>query len=99
MVVMLYYLPLWFQAVKGVTALKSGLMLLPTILSVVITTIGSGFVISKVGYSTPFFIIASIIMPVELASYQPSLQPLAMPSGLAIRSSLALDWALAHSSN
>jgi hypothetical protein len=64
MVVMLYYLPLWFQAIKEVTALKSGIMLLPTILSVVVASIFSGFAISKIGYYTPFFILCSLIMPV-----------------------------------
>jgi MFS family permease len=75
MVVMLYYLPLWFQAVKGVSALKSGLMLLPTILSVVVASIFSGFVISKVGYYAPFFILASIIMPIGaglIATFTPA---------------------------
>jgi hypothetical protein len=64
MVVMLYYLPLWFQAIKGVSALKSGIMLLPMILSVLIASIFSGVMITRVGYYAPFFILCSIIMPV-----------------------------------
>jgi hypothetical protein len=64
MVVMLYYLPLWFQAIKGVSALKSGIMLLPMILSVLTASIFSGVMITRVGYYAPFFILCSIIMPV-----------------------------------
>lgn len=64
MFVMLYYLPIWFQAIKGASAVKSGIMLLPMILSVVISSLSSGVFISKVGYYTPFFILSSIIMPI-----------------------------------
>ena len=39
---MSYYLPLWFQAVKGVTPTTSGVMLLPTIISQILGTIASG---------------------------------------------------------
>jgi len=63
MTVMLYYLPIWFQAVKNVSAVKSGIMLLPMVLSVVIASLFSGFLVSKAGYYAPFFILCSIIMP------------------------------------
>ncbi|KAH8810959.1 major facilitator superfamily domain-containing protein [Xylogone sp. PMI_703] len=64
MMVMVYYLPIWFQAIKGVDAIKSGVMLLPTILATVIGSISSGFIISKVGYYAPFFIFSAILMPI-----------------------------------
>jgi MFS family permease len=64
MMIVLYYLPIWFQAIKGVSAVKSGLMLLPMILPVVVGSLSSGIIISKVGYYTPLFIISSIIMPI-----------------------------------
>lgn len=67
MMVVLYYLPLYFQAVKGVTALRSGIMLLPIVLSSVAATISSGIIISKVGYYTQFFIICSVLTPVATA--------------------------------
>jgi predicted MFS family arabinose efflux permease len=62
MMTVLYYLPIWFQAIKGVSAVKSGIMLLPMILTVVITSLSSGVFVSKIGYYTPFFILSSIIM-------------------------------------
>jgi MFS family permease len=64
MMVILYYLPIWFQAIKGVDAEKSGLMLLPTILGSVVGSISSGIIIAKLGYYTPFFMISSIMMSV-----------------------------------
>ena len=62
--VMAFYLPLWFQAIKNVDAMKSGIMLLPMILSVVVGSISSGIIVSKVGYYTPFFVLSSIISPI-----------------------------------
>lgn len=62
--VLMYYLPIWFQAVKGVSAIKSGIMLLPMILSVVIGSIFGGALVSRIGYYTPFFILSSIMGPI-----------------------------------
>lgn len=64
MMVILYYVPIWFQAIKGVDAVKSGLMLLPMILGTVIGSIVSGIMISKLGYYTPFFLISSVMMSI-----------------------------------
>ena len=61
MMVMMYYLPIWFQAIKGASALNSGIMLLPMILSAVVASLSSGFMVAKLGYYTPFFILSSII--------------------------------------
>ncbi|KIX93153.1 uncharacterized protein Z520_11210 [Fonsecaea multimorphosa CBS 102226] len=56
-----YYLPIWFQAIKGVDAVKSGIMLLPLVLSSVVASISSGIIISRVGYYAPFFILCSVV--------------------------------------
>ncbi|KAE9372519.1 MFS general substrate transporter, partial [Stipitochalara longipes BDJ] len=75
MMAMMYYLPIWFQAIKGVSAVKSGIMLLPMILATVATSLASGFIVSKVGYYTPFFILSSTITPIGaglLATFTPS---------------------------
>lgn len=53
MMVMMYYLPIWFQAIKGASALNSGIMLLPMILSAVVASLSSGFMVAKLGYYTP----------------------------------------------
>ena len=62
--VMIYYIPIWFQAIKGTTATESGIRNLPMILSLVVMSILSGIVITNVGYYTPFMILASIFMSV-----------------------------------
>lgn len=59
-----YYLPIWFQAIKGVSAVDSGIRLLPTMLSTVLGSILGGFINTKVGYYTPLAIIGSCIMSV-----------------------------------
>lgn len=64
MMVLMYYLPIWFQAVKGASAVHSGLMLLPTVLSVVVASIASGITISRVGYYAPFYIASSVLTPI-----------------------------------
>lgn len=63
-IVLVYYLPLWFQAVKGVSAAKSGIMLLPMILASVICALSSGIIITKLGYYNPFMLLSSVFMPV-----------------------------------
>lgn len=64
MMVLIYYLPIWFQAIKGVSVIKSGIMLLPMILSTVFGSLSSGVVISRLGYYTPFFLLSSVLMPI-----------------------------------
>lgn len=59
-----YYLPIWFQAIKGVTATKSGIMSLPLILGLVIVSIIGGALITIFGYYTPFMILSSILMSI-----------------------------------
>ncbi|PYI07554.1 MFS general substrate transporter, partial [Aspergillus sclerotiicarbonarius CBS 121057] len=56
-----YYLPVYFQTSKGASPLASGYMLLPTILSYIITALVSGAAISRIGYFTPFMLAGGII--------------------------------------
>lgn len=62
--VMVYYLPIWFQSIKGATAVKSGIMNLPLILGLVVISMIAGGLITKVGYYTPFVIGSSILMAI-----------------------------------
>lgn len=57
-------LPIWFQAIKGVTAMKSGIMNLPMIIAVVILGILAGGLVTACGYYTPFMIVSSIVMTI-----------------------------------
>jgi hypothetical protein len=58
---LLYWLPIYFQVVSGVTASQSGIRNLPLILGTTIATILSGILISAYGHFVPFMIIGSIM--------------------------------------
>ena len=62
--VLIFYLPLYFQSIKGVSATKSGIDVLPLILSNVVASIVAGGLITVVGYYTPFIIVGSIALAV-----------------------------------
>ncbi|KAF7331034.1 Major facilitator superfamily transporter [Mycena venus] len=62
--ILVYFLPIWFQAIKGVSAVKSGIDNLPMILSLVISSLIAGVFITVVGYYTPFMILSSVLMGV-----------------------------------
>ena len=54
LVVYSFYLPIWFQAIKGDSPQTSGLSLLALLLSTVAFVIASGIGISQLGYYAPF---------------------------------------------
>ncbi|QUC23421.1 uncharacterized protein UV8b_07662 [Ustilaginoidea virens] len=62
--IMIYYLPLWFQAVQGATAIQSGTKNLPLLLSLVIISLVSGGLVSTFGYYAPFMLMSTILMSV-----------------------------------
>jgi MFS family permease len=59
---LVYYLPIWFQAVKGASAVKSGIMNIPMVLTLVIVSILSGVGVTAIGYYAPLMIASSILM-------------------------------------
>lgn len=61
---MIYFIPVWFQAVKGVSAEESGIRTIPLVLSLVLGTITAGAATSKIGYYTQFAYISAVIMPI-----------------------------------
>ncbi|KAE8449402.1 hypothetical protein EG329_008303 [Mollisiaceae sp. DMI_Dod_QoI] len=56
MMMLVYYLPIWFQAIEGVSAVNSGLHLLPMVIPIVVASILTGQLVSRIGYYTPFLI-------------------------------------------
>jgi MFS family permease len=58
------YIPLWFQAIKGVSAMQSGINTIPLVLAVVVGSIMSGGLVQRIGYYTPFMILGSCFMAV-----------------------------------
>ncbi|KAF4993564.1 hypothetical protein FGRMN_6423 [Fusarium graminum] len=67
LVIFPFYLPVWFQVVKGKSPQDSGIALLPLLLSNVVFVIAGGVLVSKVGYYTPFAIGGSALLVVGAA--------------------------------
>lgn len=61
---LVYYVPIWFQAVKGTSAVKSGIDTLPMILGLVIFSIIAGGLVTTFGYYTPVMIVSSVLMSI-----------------------------------
>lgn len=64
MLMLVYYMPIWFQTVKQVAALKSGIYTLPLVLSLVCSSILTGIATQKIGYYVPSMLLAPSIMAV-----------------------------------
>ena len=59
-----YYIPIWFQSIKGVGAVDSGIRLVPLMLGIVAASISGGFINQKIGYYTPLGIAGASIMAI-----------------------------------
>lgn len=64
MITVVYFLPIWFQAIKGVDAVQSGVDCLPLVLSLVVAAITSGALVTKLGWYNPWMIMCSIVMSI-----------------------------------
>ncbi|OTA84961.1 hypothetical protein M434DRAFT_165979 [Hypoxylon sp. CO27-5] len=64
MMVFVYFLPIWFQAIKGASAVDSGIRLLPITLSMVVASITNGIFVSRIGYYAPTMLIGTCLMSV-----------------------------------
>ncbi|MCJ1404849.1 hypothetical protein MMC11_008075 [Xylographa trunciseda] len=62
--VMTYFLPVWFQAIKGTTATQSGINYLSMAAPLSVFTIVAGIVTSKIGYYVPMMIASSVLAPI-----------------------------------
>ncbi|TGO40959.1 hypothetical protein BHYA_0029g00280 [Botrytis hyacinthi] len=55
-----YYLPVWFQTIKGVSPTESGVRTLPTFLATIGCSIIAGSLVSRLGYFTPWAIMGCV---------------------------------------
>ncbi|RFU24162.1 hypothetical protein B7463_g12180, partial [Scytalidium lignicola] len=60
-----YYMPIYFQVVRGANATKSGLLCLATIVGFFASALLAGSATSIIGYYAPFMIATSIITPIS----------------------------------
>ena len=59
---MVYYIPIWFQAIKGVTPVESGIRTIPLVLSLVTGAITGGQTTGKFGYYAPLMLASSVLV-------------------------------------
>jgi len=59
-----YYIPIFYQAVRHSSATRSGIDLLPFMLGVVVSVIGSGQIVGVFGYYWPFLLASPVFLAV-----------------------------------
>ncbi|EKG16281.1 General substrate transporter [Macrophomina phaseolina MS6] len=59
--IFIYYLPIYFQAIGGSSAVKSGIQNLPLILGSSFASIVGGLLLMKIGYYQPFFMLGAAL--------------------------------------
>ncbi|KAJ5081283.1 Major facilitator superfamily domain general substrate transporter [Penicillium alfredii] len=59
-----YYLPIWFQAIKEVSASESGINNLPMVVSMIVCSAIGGLLVNIIGYYTPFMYIGSAFLTI-----------------------------------
>lgn len=57
-----YYIPIWFQAIKGYSAVDSGIRTLPLVLSMMVFSVITGVIITRVGYYTPVLLFGNLLI-------------------------------------
>ncbi|GAB1192992.1 hypothetical protein APSETT444_002194 [Aspergillus pseudonomiae] len=62
--VFVYYVPIWFQAVQGISAIESGKRALPMLVGNIVGTTASGVVVAAIGQFAPFMILGTILTSV-----------------------------------
>ncbi len=70
-----YYLAIYFQAVKGISPMLSGVYLLPSILSQMLFAIISGALVGRLGYYLPWIIISTTLNSIGmglLSTFEPN---------------------------
>ncbi|KAJ5691963.1 major facilitator superfamily transporter [Penicillium macrosclerotiorum] len=61
MVLLVYYIPIWFQAIKGDSPVEAGLSFLPFILGLMTAATLGGLVTQRIGYYVPTMIGACVV--------------------------------------
>ncbi|KAK3997517.1 putative MFS multidrug transporter [Cladorrhinum sp. PSN332] len=64
MMIFVYFLPLWFQAIKGASAIDSGIKLFPMLLPLVAASIISGAVTTRIGYYMPALLVSVCLVSI-----------------------------------
>jgi hypothetical protein len=62
--IFIYSVPIWFQAIQSTSAVRSGVLIIPLCLGVIVTSLASGAGTAWLGYYAPFFYISTILQAV-----------------------------------
>ncbi|KAJ4422985.1 hypothetical protein N0V82_002379 [Gnomoniopsis sp. IMI 355080] len=62
--IFIFYVPIWFQAIKGTSAMTSGVYCLPLVLAEIVAIAVSGGLVTNFGQYAPFFIASSVVSSV-----------------------------------
>ncbi|KAI0406736.1 MFS general substrate transporter [Xylaria palmicola] len=58
---LVYYVPIWFQTIQGVSPFEAGVRNLPMVLATTVFSLLGGVLITVLGYYSPFMIISTIL--------------------------------------
>ncbi|KAG9764883.1 MFS transporter, partial [Aureobasidium melanogenum] len=61
---LIYYLPLWFQVVKGFSSTRSGILTIPFLLGFVVFALLAGAIVTRIGYYVPCMLASTILLSV-----------------------------------
>jgi hypothetical protein len=64
MMILVYFIATWFQAIEEITAYESGIRMLPLVLALVVGSAMSGGLVTAAGYYTSFMILGTILMAI-----------------------------------
>lgn len=87
---MFYYVPIWFQAIKGVAALDAGVMNLPMVIAYALFSVIAGVLAKKTGYCNPWMIISSILTPIGAGLISTFTQQTAFPKWIGYQTLFGL---------
>jgi MFS family permease len=83
---LLYYLPIYFQSIKDVDAIQSGVDNLPLVIAGCLAIITGGIVVTKTQHAMPFMVSARPLSPCRVVFSTLSASTRLRPTGLATRS-------------
>ncbi|KAL4881876.1 major facilitator superfamily-domain-containing protein [Aspergillus karnatakaensis] len=91
-VLSIYYLPQWFQAVENVSAMRSGVMLLPSVCMQVFGAATAGVLARYLRYYNPWFFLGSAMLCIASGLYTTFSPPTTSPDSTSISTTPASEW-------
>ncbi|EXJ75038.1 uncharacterized protein A1O5_01734 [Cladophialophora psammophila CBS 110553] len=68
-IINIYYMPEWFQVIKGASPLRSGVMTLPVVCTQIVAATISGLIINRTGYYNPWLFVGVGFMAIAAGLY------------------------------